>query len=345
MSSYLSNLLGRATAPARGLRPLAASQPVFPVAPTTTVREDTIFGGFSSEEPAFASASSESPRSPKPASRYVDVGRAEDAPGSLAHDVKIEDFDSHSSAPLLKTAPERGQPTPHENLHGPAHSETPVVSRAVEMTPAPLLNRPQLTLGPQQTRSNRADPLSKPAAKQVAEGGTTPTAFDDPQMPWSVNTQVIHREAREKIAPFSVPSARSTDDANVVPPAGDRNSRLPSAPPVSEISLPLALDARRTEPRRESPVGPVENSFDQTPTPVHSEQPLAPYPTSRVQRRAVSAASNRALEQAEPVVHITIGRLEVRGSTSAVPPRAEKPASTAPSLEEYLRRRSRGSHE
>lgn len=67
----------------------------------------------------------------------------------------------------------------------------------------------------------------------------------------------------------------------------------------------------------------------------------AQVPTSRYARRQFVPPAEPQVERGEPTVHITIGRLEVRGSTPAQAPRQAKPASSVPTLDDYLQARNR----
>lgn len=97
-------------------------------------------------------------------------------------------------------------------------------------------------------------------------------------------------------------------------------------------------DLRRLEAR----LGDHWGAGDRESVGTSEGQAGAPIATTR--SRALAPAVERQGERAEPTVHITIGRLEVRGSAAAAAPaqRPSKPTTPVASLEEYLRGRNRG---
>jgi hypothetical protein len=104
-------------------------------------------------------------------------------------------------------------------------------------------------------------------------------------------------------------------------PAGDHDPPGPDA----------ALHPARPETDTDTAMAP--------PRPAPDHHPIArPAPTP-------APAADRSRRTQRPVVRITIGRLEIRAQSASPPPRPSAPRARQPalSLDEYLRRRSRGS--
>lgn len=161
-------------------------------------------------------------------------------------------------------------------------------------------------------------------------------------------------------APRSVPALFS---------AHAETASLPPLPPRSEpqVATSDALERPRAAPlaTADSPVPPsrgrAPNSTEAAPPPVNGSvrapvEPLTPAAGTRPVRartlrpaeaalpahgRTAERLGNTSAEQA-PVVVVTIGRIEVRATTPAAPPRPQAPRKPAAvSLEDYLQPRRR----
>jgi len=96
---------------------------------------------------------------------------------------------------------------------------------------------------------------------------------------------------------------------------------LPSRIPRAEASKRSPSEDRQTSKREPAAavLQPKVTLVERAPVPVHREAPAA-------------------------TIQVTIGRIEVRATPAAKAPVRERPAApSAPSLEEYLRQRSKGS--
>jgi len=87
----------------------------------------------------------------------------------------------------------------------------------------------------------------------------------------------------------------------------------------------VTADARETAPAREPGRAPGE------PLPVRSRLSLPPRRDDRAAERPTAP---------DPIIQVTIGRVEVRASTSPEPRQKPRPANGAGSLDDYLRQRS-----
>jgi hypothetical protein len=140
-------------------------------------------------------------------------------------------------------------------------------------------------------------------------------------------------------------SALSTVSARAFTPAVDR----PAAPSVSARpampAAPLPVPPRRTRvapDRLETAQTPVSNgALLPSPVPVFAATPAASAWSGRAvaARAAAARAEGQASAAGEPVVHVSIGRLEVRAAPIAadLPRRRDGPQPS--SLDDYLRQR------
>jgi len=117
-------------------------------------------------------------------------------------------------------------------------------------------------------------------------------------------------------------SASGVKRADVTPP--------PAAPPKVEAARGAVLVATTTlsaAPAR----APSEATGQPMLTPVRSRLSLPP------RREAQAAERSRA---DDPIIQVTIGRVEVRAATAPEPRQKPRPANGATSLDDYLRLRS-----
>ncbi|MEV7037721.1 hypothetical protein [Amycolatopsis sp. NPDC051061] len=148
------------------------------------------------------------------------------------------------------------------------------------------------------------------------EDGTL--TVDAPAAAHPVTVEVVLPEpARLPAAP-----ARTTPER----PAKTRQGGRAAAPSLEDESAPPSFPAE-AEPVRAHPVRPA---------PAAAREPVdVPKPSRPVSRRAPAA---------EPTVHISIGRVEVKAAPQPAPrpARAESPRRPAVSLDDYLRNRAGG---
>ncbi|HTG33556.1 MAG TPA: hypothetical protein VLB76_11575 [Thermoanaerobaculia bacterium] len=115
--------------------------------------------------------------------------------------------------------------------------------------------------------------------------------------------------------------------------------------PLTVVQIPPRQDAAVTSllsPRERATGGEGPREF-RTEKPQHQESPVP-----RLQPRVTLAerqpfAPLREAPAPEPVIHVTIGRIEVRATAAPKAPARERPAARpAVDLDEYLRQRSKG---
>jgi hypothetical protein len=103
----------------------------------------------------------------------------------------------------------------------------------------------------------------------------------------------------------------------------------------SDLLFPAAHSHRLTAATRaEEPDLPGEHS----PPAVRLMAPLRVVPRDGI---SAPAAPLRRPDSSEPIIQVTIGRIEVRAMSQPAPPTRERSASPVMPLDEYLRRRSR----
>ncbi len=156
----------------------------------------------------------------------------------------------------------------------------------------------------------------------------------------------------------------------------DRGFLVPAAPPTAERSERvrrqlgvsaslLSGDGKATSPKGEKykvlRAAPLRASERSEAAGVHSGLEYAPSSTGSssaefnfehpplslfpAQFRERGRRGPEASSSAEPIIEVTIGRIEVRGAASPEPQRGSSQPSRGPNLEEYLRRRSGRSRE
>lgn len=187
--------------------------------------------------------------------------------------------------------------------------------------------------------ASRLESASRPPA--------TPSDF--PTDSASVRAQTLARgnqPAPTRAAPageFAAPL--STENNLPAAPAANR-TRTPPNPtravprdilPPSTEPLPDETSARpsafRSPPTPASPRMPLE---------VHATKSSPPRPAPAAAEHAPAArivpVASAAEETAPPPIHVTIGRIEIRATTTPAPPRPASPPSARLGLEDYLHR-------
>ncbi len=218
-------------------------------------------------------------------------------------------FEPRRGRPAVDAALPMGEVTdsPQETLAVPAAA--PVVTRppsAPRLAPALPAREPE----PPAPREHGTP--SAPEQRAPREDGTF--AVDAPAAAHPVTVEVVLPEpARLPAAP-----ARTTPER----PAKTRRGARAAAPSLEDQPAPESLPAE-AEPVRAHPVRPA---------PAAAREPVdVPKPTRPVSRRTPAA---------EPAVHISIGRVEVKAAAPPAPPaRTESRRRPAVSLDDYLRDR------
>lgn len=119
----------------------------------------------------------------------------------------------------------------------------------------------------------------------------------------------------------------------------ERIVSLAAPPPTQAVSLSTEAAPRRRPPELESRTV-VRAALPQTgpaaATPVVARPQVRPYPEPGLPSAASPAA------KPEPTIQVTIGRIEVRATPAASPPKKQTPTAPMLSLADYLRQRNGG---
>lgn len=135
-----------------------------------------------------------------------------------------------------------------------------------------------------------------------------------------------------------------------VPAPSSMVERSALSPTPAEVLAPLPVQPRKTRIMVERlepavPAHPVNGALLPVPTPVFAtaraaETPGRAHHAAAVHTLGVPAGPGNA--SGEPVVHVSIGRLEVRAAPTATPPR-RRDGPQPSSLDDYLRQRGKAS--
>jgi hypothetical protein len=215
--------------------------------------------------------------------------------------------------------------------------------------PAPRSSRPPPPQAGARGESRGEDPEPSPsflpAPSRREPGGERP-APTVRRAAAPVPPSLAVQEGRSRAEP-----TRAADQARRAPAA--ERPHPPAAPPAPEERPRVEPAIRRIEVERV--VTPVPPPAAAAPPPAASvprgREPAASTPPPapaflqpRVERLAPEPFSARRAEAAaEPVIQVTIGRIEVRATPAPKAPARERPAARpAVDLEEYLRQRAKG---
>ena len=298
------------------------------------------------EPPAAGAAPGWSPGAPDGGDGSDSRAGAEAGAARAAGPATRGDLSGPSSfAPAQPRPPSSPDVLPHGGGEAPAKALAPAAAAepaplpraaAFEDPPAPATSSPRLPvpageLAPARRHRRRAGPGAEPAAAEISPA---PSA-EMPRTPAGA--------APPAHAPLAPPAtSMPTAAARWMPPA--------ASPPVERSAGPAAPgDQRqragdRTDPRATGRLQPpmiLAQPARSTPLPPTA----APFPGTATRLPRGTRPERPAEGTTAPTIQVTIGRLEVR----ATPPPAagsrleSAPAPRpAPTLEDYLRRRSRG---
>jgi hypothetical protein len=218
-------------------------------------------------------------------------------------------FEPPAGAPVMPPAAEAADAPPRHALMSPVveasggKQDRPAPPAAVAATMAPASSRP--------VRSPERLPAAASVASPAAPApmmGRRPPPIDRP------HSQPRSRGRSSAIPPSAVapPSEThvATGDPIVSSLHAQRGALLPPASPV------------------------FASSHDTTPTPRRSGSP-------GTTRAHATLAAQRDATAAEPVIHVSIGRLEVRASPGSAAPPRRRDEPRPDSLDDYLRQRGR----
>jgi len=258
-----------------------------------------------------------SPITPRRASRYE--GTVE--PIEAAAETRAEDIPARIA---MAGEPVRIQPTPHLV---PPGSPSPLEARGI--TPAPEAP-PQRVVVERQIES--ASPA--PPARKVAQTGPVPAV-----------ERIVERRLNESAA-AARSSARGEQAARQTPEESrifeDRIESRTIVERFHELERITRHESVTREARVESTVHEARPGAGTGSNPATRASQTRVVPETRAAKPFLLVAAPIRAEPAAPapVVHVTIGRVEVRASTNArtVPQRVREPKT---GLEEYLQRRER----
>jgi hypothetical protein len=239
---------------------------------------------------------------------------------------------SKSDAPISELTVEEVAPAAEE----PARASRPPVQSARQMPAAPA------------AESDAPEPAFAPSRQRAA-----------PVQPLQPLEQNVEREAQAAVQPRRAP--RIEDEPAEAPMAAEAPAfaiqpvterRLTRLSPVIEeteiVEAPRLATARTViEPTATQETAPAIRPVPQPPVfeqPQEAASPFAmPPPQTRQQARE---AQRRQIEQpqvpAEPSIHVTIGRIEIRASEEREPrARAKDAPSSVMTLDEYLKSRAK----
>jgi hypothetical protein len=255
--------------------------------------------------------------------------------------------------PLASAAPELRE--------GPAFLEE-TVTEIAPPPPAPIPTETESRSpsppgrGGQGVRPRRAERSEEhhahvPTAEKISEDSPEPWRKSEPAHrrvpapveaePERVQSVVAKRSVQPSEAPPPAPLSRG-ERGNLAAAAGVDRDRLQPltvipAPPRQDAPVPSLLS-----PRERGPEGEGSREF-RTEKHQYRESPVPQLQPRVTLAERQPFAPQREAPAPEPVIHITIGRIEVRATAAPKAPARERPAARpAVDLDEYLRQRSKG---
>jgi hypothetical protein len=240
---------------------------------------------------------------------------------------------SKSDAPISELTVEEVAPAAEE----PARASRPPAQRARQMPAAPTAesDAPEPAFAPSRQRAAPLQPLQP--LEQNVEREAQPVAVQPRRAP------------RIEDEPAEAPMAAEAPSFAIQPVTERRLTRL--SPVIEETEIVeaprLATTRHVTESTSTQEPAPAIRPVPQPPVfeqPQEAASPFAmPPPQTRQQARE---AQRRQIEQpqvpAEPSIHVTIGRIEIRASEEREPrARAKDAPSSVMTLDEYLKSRAK----
>lgn len=221
-------------------------------------------------------------------------------------------FEPHQRAPIMSPADEGEMPTQRPE----APSATPAVLSAA---PLPPVREQAAELAPRRaprvTRVERAVvPVPADASRSMPHETGTPVPSTSAPLHPAVeerpiaSSPVVHPLEVRPPSPTPLWPRRATSDRHASPPPPSAGSLLPEIAPV--FATPHAASA-----------------------------PMQPGHEARTRSRS-TAVADRPGATSEPVVHVSIGRLEVRAAPVAATPSRRRDSPKPSNLDDYLRERS-----
>lgn len=269
---------------------------------------------------------------------------------SLLPHEQLVAVDSHAAvepvAPIEPGLPINTVPDIGPITVGPIDAEGRVVMQPAAGTSINTISGP-----PSSTFSSSPDeaPGTVWRGPQTIESIASLPAEPAPDKPDYGESQVRGPQIQMASVPLEMPTTTKpltplSAVAPETPPVPWRNSRQPlSARPAIEREG----KADQATSARLIPTTINETAIDETRRGVDStneRRMVQPLPPVENWRAAINSLTPAPLPTSEPapVINVTIGRIEVRATTPTTPPRKQPSAKPLMSLDEYLRRRTRG---
>jgi hypothetical protein len=194
--------------------------------------------------------------------------------------------------------------------------------------------------------------MAQPQASPLLRSDTrTQTPMDQISMRPGVHLpalDVVSQSAAPKRQPMLQPIIASIIEHEVI----ERQTAQPAQPRQQQPSIERQT-AQPAQPRQQQPS--IEWRTAQ-PAQVREQPPSSDAPQAVVVQPRVMRIEHRGEDRSNssplamsvqapppaPTIHVTIGRIEVRATTPAMPASKPRPAPQTMSLDDYLRQRSRG---
>jgi hypothetical protein len=201
-------------------------------------------------------------------------------------------------------------------------------------------------------RPLRVAPIEPPAVPHVESVEVKPSASptttaEAPRPVGIVRRSAVHVATPRTIEQTALPAP--PDTASETSPALRHRVEPSSQPgePTRAVARPSAttVESSLDAPRVEKPI--VPHRYDHQEPAVAVRRPTALGKDDSIDRRAVSPVDTRARAAAtaatpaspfEPVIHVSIGRVDVRAVVGPAAPRAAKPRSSPMTIDEYMAR-------
>jgi hypothetical protein len=191
-------------------------------------------------------------------------------------------------------------------------------------------------------RRDRRDPIATivpPPTSALRPVAGLPTSIQKLQRPSEATGALEPAPARPAITP-----ARPTSEL------ADRSNERRAAQPAPEAPAPPNSPTRPTAQRHEATEAPhivprtlIERIIERAAPPADRRNtPAAVATQAQPQPRRLPDAVSDQATAAAPTITVTIGRIEVRATTTQAPAKQPRGAPEVMSLDEYLRRRSGG---
>lgn len=234
-------------------------------------------------------------------------------------------------ATLAPRLPSLFEPAQHAPILPPANDGTEALQRrnampSSEAAPAATPLRPPHATSPVQAEALRPAPIAQPAAQMPTPRATSVPAQAPPA-------------ALPAMSPTTPTTAMPTVARDGVPQPGPAHAASAAATPVQALQTRIAATHAAAEP---VPGG----SLLPPPAPVFAMPRSAPEPAqaghaAALRLRAAQAANPVVAATREPVVHVSIGRIEVRAAPAATTPARRRDEPRPTSLDDYLRQRGK----